>query len=467
MKPTSIRLQAAAIAVSALLVGVSAVPAIAGTMQTNQHDLIHKQMGATTPEARSVGAITVGWDTDQTNNVVRGSGVLVGGRFVLTAAHLIDDANGGVFTINGQNYNIVSWVVANRFYGRDDDDVPNPDERLFGSGADLALIVLDRRVGNARNIKAKISGSRKEAGKTATIVGYGVGGSGTLGMNTGGVFGSSSTILNPLPGDGTMGTGTAIDETNPWFYPSTLRAGKNKVEANGPFGPLTKSNRELVTDFDADPSRYEELRNGIEDVVDGIIVPKYDPFTGTYDIDRNDIPISGEYMPAVGDSGGGLFINGRLAGITSWTTRGTSEFFSQAHYTRLSVGWKGWVRNNIKAYNHYLRFPNAIPWGSVEKGGSGFKGVARIYSETEITDDEEVDENDDPIVLVRKGEIINIFGPHLFYDELDNHIAVGSNILNQFIANDIMGADPRPLPEPASLALLSLGGLAMLRRTRR
>jgi trypsin/PEP-CTERM motif-containing protein len=436
MNRTSTRLQAAAIVAATFIAGVFTAPAVAGTMQANEYDFIHRQMGATTPEARSVGSITMGWETD--SQPIRGSGVLVGGRYVLTAAHLVDDAVGGNFYINGQNYGIQSWVVANRFYSRGDDDDPNPDSRNFGSGADLALVMLNRRVVGAQNLKATINKSRKEAGKTATIVGWGRGGSGALGVND---------LLNgpipPLPGDGSRDAGGVS-----WNYRPTLRAGKNIVEPNGPFTAFTTSNRELVTDFDPAPNQLPSLL--------GLFPPQIDTFTGEWDIDEDDIPISGEYMPAIGDSGGGLFINGRLAGITSWTTRGNSEYFSQAHYTRLSVGWWKWVRDNIKAYNRLRADPTLTPWIRADnpKGkGAGFRGVARIQAEA--------DDEDAGIV---EGQVLGIFGPGLFYDENAAHFDVGDNFY--FIANDL-NASSAPLPEPASLALLGLGGLAMLRRSRR
>ena len=82
--------------------------------------------------------------------------------------------------------------------------------------------------------------------------------------------------------------------------------------------------------------------------------------------------------------------------------------------------------------------------------------------------------------------MLRIFGPNLFYDETGEHFDVEHNIgeegENDYFFNDIYsggddGSVPGPLsyvwyppgsavPEPASFALLSLGGLAMLRRTR-
>lgn len=438
MISTTTRHLAAAIASTGTLVGLAAMPARAGTMATDAHNFIHVEMGATTPEARSVGQITVGWDVDDGANVVRGSGVLVGGRYVLTAAHLVDNTSVGVFTINGQTYGINRLVVANRFYARGIDDDPNPDRRIFGAGADLALVELNRRVVGANNLTATISRSRNEVGKTATIVGFGTAGNGATGTST-----------PAVADDGTMSFG----DTTPggvWGFQPVKRAGKNVVEPNNPFsGNVTKSSRELSIDFDPDPSQLSTLAAAPF----SLNPPQFDPFTGEFDIDEDDIPVTGEYMPAVGDSGGGLFIGGKLAGITSWTTRENSTFFSQAQFTRLSVGWWKWVRDNIKAFNHARVNPSATPWLSVDKGGNGFRGVARIQAEA-----------DDVDLGILEGDILHIFGPGLFRNETGDLFDVDTNF-DIFVSNDL-SANSGPLPEPTSLALLSLGGLAMLRRAR-
>jgi Trypsin-like peptidase domain/PEP-CTERM motif len=432
MMTTPTRLWAAVIA-SAIALSVAA-PVFAGTMRSDAFDFKHRQLAQNIPEARSVGQIVAG--NTASNGIIRGSGVLVGGRYVLTAAHLLDDANGGEFTINGQSYGMRRWVVANQFYSDDGDDDRLPDDRLYGNGADLALVELSRPVVGASSLKAKISRSRQEAGKLATIVGFGTGGNGTTGIST--PTYSDQTSLDPAGAT--------------WQYQPVKRAGRNIIEPQTPFGGPAKSQRELRVDFDPDPSQLPSLL--------ALTPPSFDLFSGEFTLDENDIPVVDEFMPSIGDSGGGLFINGRLAGITSWTTRDNSEFFSTANFTRLSVGWWRWIRDNKRAFNNARKNGDAArPWNAVSNNGNGFKGVLKLRAADQL-------ENDAGDVILFEDQIFNIFGPGLLFDETGARLSVGGDLTGLFVSGDL-AARPSPLPEPTSLALLSLGTLAIVRRRRR
>lgn len=62
-------------------------------------------------------------------------------------------------------------------------------------------------------------------------------------------------------------------------------------------------------------------------------------------------PTSLEFLAAHGDSGGGLFIEGKLAGINSFVSstkgRPMSKFGDESGHTRISK-YKFWIENNIK-----------------------------------------------------------------------------------------------------------------------
>ncbi len=448
---------AAAIASAVTLVGLIPSTVLAGTFATDQHEFIHRILGERNNGSRSVGSIVGGFGIGKdVSGIVRGSGVLVGDRYVVTAAHLVDDMGfSGDFRFNGQTYGIRRSVVADRFYRKEttgDNPSLNPLERLFGGGTDLALIELDRVVAGHATLKATLNRSRREAGLTATIVGFGTPGNGVTGIRTAPITDEDGAINN---GDGAV-----------WGFQPIRRAGKNVVEPTGVFA-LRPVQRELVTDFDPDPSQLQALAEA------GLNPPSLDPFSGVFDVDEDDIPVSQEFMPAVGDSGGGLFVNGKLAGITSWTTRANSEFFAEAHYTRISVAWWRWIQNNIAAYDRLRANPGLVPWVSQNNPtlpGAGFKGVLRIRRGEPFEDNADTGRPEN----AGTRNVINIFGPNLFVGFQGNLLDVDQNLgPNVFIRNDPFGSDPAPLsqiitvPEPASLALLGLGGLAVLGRTRR
>ncbi len=199
------------------------------------------------------------------NGTIYGSGVLLAGtNWILTAAHVADYATLNntqirFDTASGTVYSYVSQVVVNPGWLGSADDVAN-----LANGNDIALIQL------AGNAPAGVEGYQiyrgsDEIGQVFDIYGYGTKGTGAAGTTT-------------LDGD--------------------KRTGENQFDATGIFSWVTRDTY-LAYDFD-----------------DGTTA--HDAFGQLYGI--NDLGLGvDEVNGAPGDSGGPLFINGKIAGISSFS----------------------------------------------------------------------------------------------------------------------------------------------------
>ncbi len=421
MTVTSTRSRITAAIAAITLAGLAPSDVSAGTMQTAGHDFIHRNLAnqSTYDSVVSLNIIGSTGAGTQTGDTLA-SGVIIGGRYLLTAAHNVDFATDIFVNVRGKTVRASRWVVNVNHYNWDFSDVnrdradseynPFPDmtSRGFEEGHDIALIELPTRIPRARTMRAKLSGNVNQAnGKTGTIVGFGAAGDGEFGFD--------------------LASG-----------PGVKRAGQNKIDIlNSAIGG------QLSVDFDVEPT---------DPIFNSPLNPKFNSFTGQVEgITEDDIPLSQEYMPAVGDSGGGLFVNGNtLAGITSWTSRSDSTFFSQAYFTTIAKH-RRWITDNIQAL----------------KGLRVFRGNLKVWQEIPDTDPPRFNKISDfgapGFALIPERE-----------DRMGDGIDDAADNTFGFVFSDPLRS-PGPLsykvdgsavPEPASLALLSLGGLAMLRRTR-
>lgn len=160
--------------------------------------------------------------------------------------------------------------------------------RNFGLGVDIAVMSLAGSVWNAN--PAMLYTSRDEDLKLGTYVGYGMTGTGLTGATqAGGV---------KRAGQNTMGVGTR----------------------------LGYSDRVLISDFD-DP----RLANW------------YDPLSRPQNL---------EYQIAPGDSGGGMFIDGRVAGVNSFgssTDGRTDDDYGDISGSVRVSSWVNWIRGAANA----------------------------------------------------------------------------------------------------------------------
>lgn len=331
------------------------------------YDSWHRELGNKGVH-RSVGKVL-------SNGTFNGSGVLIGRRWVLTAAHVVDTANRVAFNINGRNVGADVWYT------------PRGWRRDFTAGNDLALVRLKRPVKNAP-IARLYRGNAQN--KKMTGVGFGNTGTGLLG----------ETISDQVR----RGMRNITDVTD------------------------SRVRRQIAFDFDIAPS----------DPLFRLAFTDRDQLNpdGTVNWDADMYPLALEGGIAHGDSGGGDFIGGRLAGIHSWAIG-----FANGEVPILGVHGGASYSVDVTALRRWIN--------SVKR--RSFRGIqinnARIAT---------------------RGKPIFQIAPE---DVFESDYLSSSNILAM---RDLHGWDIAAgnsngyviVPEPATLGLLGVGSLALLRRRR-
>lgn len=189
--------------------------------------------------------------------------------------------------------------------------------RNLGLGVDLAVLGLSRNVWNAA--PAMLYSGRDEDLKLGTYVGYGM-------------------------------TGTGY--TGAYISDGVKRAGQNTI---GLGTRLNGSDRLLVSDFD-----------------NPLAARWYDPLSQAHDL---------EYQLAPGDSGGGLFIDGRLAGVHSYISsfdgKADASYGDYSASVRVS-SWLDWIKGatNYLAWWQGQSRPSVVSSGGTTSTGEGWNRQA-------------------------------------------------------------------------------------------
>jgi hypothetical protein len=208
------------------------------------------------------------------------SGILIDDDWVLTAGHVVDEATSLDFSIGGATYSAASWQAHPKWTGN------------LWAGYDIGLINLTDAVPDVT--PAERYTRRKELGAEATIVGYGLTGTGLTGATT---------------------------------FDGEKRGGQNVIDVL--YKDARKSQYLLLCDFD-------------------------NPLDPTDNAFGSPTPLDLEFLIAPGDSGGGLFLDiggtPLLAGVNSFIgwfdDEGDSDYGDISGHTRVSA-FNGWIDDVI------------------------------------------------------------------------------------------------------------------------
>jgi hypothetical protein len=235
-----------------------------------------------------------------------GSGTLIGSKWVLTAAHLMQGASHATFQVGGNSYTADGWVAHPNWKG---------DAR---KGNDIALVRLSAPVNNVSPLG--IYRTKDEFQRTAVFAGFGRPGNGDTGA---------------IEYDGVPRAGTnTIDG---------MSVGKKKIYTT----KLNKGSKIFIVDFD-NPARPGDNVVGAAE------------------------PTDLEFLIALGDSGGGVYLTGpsgqpQVAGIHSYGEAPVglddSGYGDVTGHTRVS-SYAKWIDKQIRRDRPtFLALPGAGDMG--------------------------------------------------------------------------------------------------------
>ena len=210
----------AALLLAVAMVAAAALPVSAMTIRADRLQKAYLNLGAQ-PEYASVGKI----DEMIGSFSSIGSGTLIAPDWVLTAAHMADDATAISFTIGGLKYDAAEWFVHPSWTGN------------LLAGYDIGLVKLAAPAAGV--VPAVRYEGAEEFGAVGTMVGYGLTGTGRTGAKT---------------------------------FDGQKRGGRNMIDFYA--GAAAESARVLLVDFD-NPGNRRDNRFGSDVPLDleGLIAP--------------------------------------------------------------------------------------------------------------------------------------------------------------------------------------------------
>ena len=231
--------------VCAVLLAAFALDANASTIRSDVADSKYTALGSN--YSSSVGYI---YETTSSGTYI-GSGTIVSsnssGAWILTAAHVVDDATALSFTINGSTYQSDRW----KYYSSISDS-----NVASSSVGDVGLLHVSSVISGASAASLYTGSTSSLQGGTATFVGYGNTGTGSTGAKSG-TYGTLRAVQNVLDTTASSEWGSSYSSSvllSDFDSPSSVSSStKSTSGTSGAFAKFVRTDK---------VGNYAGLRNG-------------------------------------------------------------------------------------------------------------------------------------------------------------------------------------------------------------